>query len=60
MRADSTPVAALKALLESQGVEPADEELEAVSAFLQTVLRGLAEIERALPPETPPAGQALT
>ena len=50
----------LRALLERQGVEPSDEELEAVSFFLETVLRGLAEIERALPTETPPAGQALT
>jgi hypothetical protein len=60
MGADSTPVRVLRALLERQGVEPSDEELEAVSVFLETVLRGLAQIERALPAETPPAGQALT
>ena len=50
----------LRALAERQGVEPTDEDLEEVSAFLETVLRRLAEIERALPPETPPAGQALS
>ncbi len=50
----------LRALAERQGVEPTDEDLEAVSAFLETVLRRLVEIERMLPPETPPAGQALS
>lgn len=38
---------------------PHDEDLEAVQAFLATVLERLAEIEDALPPETPPAGTYL-
>lgn len=59
MDADSTPVAVLRALAERQGVEPTDEDLEDVSAFLETVLLRLVEIERALPPETPPAGRYL-
>ncbi len=50
----------LRALAERQGVEPTDEDLADVSAFLETVLRRLAEIERQLPPETAPAGQALS
>lgn len=34
---------------------PTDDDLEAVQAFLDTILPRLAEIERLLPPETPPA-----
>lgn len=56
MDVDSTPVAVLRALAERQGVHPTDEDLEGVSAFLDTVLQRLVDIERALPPETPPAG----
>jgi len=58
MGADSTAVAALRALAERQGVEPTNEDLEAVNAFLETVLRRLPEIEAALPPETPPDDEA--
>jgi hypothetical protein len=55
MGADSTPVAVLRALAARQGVEPTDEDLEAVSAFLETILPRLREIEEALPPDVPPA-----
>jgi hypothetical protein len=54
-----TSVATLRALAARQGVAPSDDDLEAVQAFLETVLERLSEIERALPPETPPAGQYL-
>lgn len=40
-------------------MQPRDEDLEAVRVFLDTVLERLAEIERELPPETPPAGTYL-
>jgi hypothetical protein len=40
-------------------VTPNDDDLEAVQAFLATVLERLPEIERALPPETPPADRCL-
>lgn len=59
MDADSSPVAVLRALAKRQGVEPTDEDLEAAGAFLETILPRLAAIEKALPPDTPPAGQAL-
>ena len=55
MDSDSTPLAVLRALAERQGVQPTDDDLEGVRAFLDTVLPRLEEIERALPPETPPS-----
>jgi hypothetical protein len=58
MDADSTPVAVLRVLAKRQGVHPTDEDLEGVSAFLATVLQRLADIETALPPETPPSGES--
>ncbi|HSF62266.1 MAG TPA: hypothetical protein VLA69_11275 [Gaiellaceae bacterium] len=57
MDTDSSPVAVLRALAERQGVHPTDEDLEGVSVFLETVLQRLTDIETALPPETPPAGE---
>jgi len=51
-----TPVALLRAFAERQQVSPTDADLEAVAAFLATVLARLPEIERALPAVTPPAG----
>jgi hypothetical protein len=56
---DTQSIDLLRALAERQGVYPHDEDLEAVQAFLATVLERLAEIEDALPPETPPAGTYL-
>ncbi len=38
---------------------PSDDDLESVEAFLESVLERLSEVERLLPPETPPAGQYL-
>ncbi len=51
--------AVLRELAERQGVHPREEDLAAVQAFLVTVLERLAEIERALPHDTPPAGRYL-
>ena len=59
MEANSTSVSTLRALARRQGVTPSDADLEAVQAFLATVLVHLSEIEAALPPETPPAGRYL-
>ena len=57
--AESTPLPVLRALAERQGVEPTDEDLEAVAGFLQTVLERVVEIEQQLPRVTPPAGLYL-
>jgi hypothetical protein len=59
MEANPTSVPTLRALALRQGVTPSDADLEAVQAFLATVLVHLSEIEAALPPETPPAGRYL-
>jgi hypothetical protein len=42
-----------------QGVEPTDEDLERVQAFLAVVLPAFEELERLVPPETVPAGLFL-
>lgn len=59
METHPTSVDTLRALAARQGVAPSDEDLEVVQAFLEPVLERLFEIERALPPETPPAGRYL-
>jgi hypothetical protein len=59
MATNRTSIELLRALAERQGVHPVDADLEAVEAFLATVLERLAEVERALPPTTPPAGRYL-
>ena len=59
MEDNRTSVATLRALALRQGVTPSDADLEAVQAFLATVLVRLSELEAALPPETPPAGRYL-
>ena len=46
----------LRRLTEAQGVTPTDEDLEAVRAFLDVVLPAFEEMERLIPPGTPPAG----
>jgi hypothetical protein len=45
----------LRGLAAQQSVHPEDADLEAVLGFLRAILPALAEIERRLPPETPPA-----
>lgn len=50
----------LRAIAFRQGVVPSDADLEAVQAFLATVLVHLAGIEAELPPETPPAERYLS
>jgi hypothetical protein len=45
----------LRHLADQQGVSPSDADLEAVRVFLDAILPALAEIDRRLPPDTPPA-----
>jgi hypothetical protein len=45
----------LRSLAEQQSVHPEDVDLEAVLGFLSAILPALAEIERRLSPEMPPA-----
>jgi len=46
----------LRTLAAQQSVHPEDTDLEVVLGFLSAILPALAEIERQLPPEIPPAG----
>jgi hypothetical protein len=58
MSMESSPVPsaeALRSLARAQGVVPTDEDLDAASRFLATILPALAEIEEAIPPDTTPA-----
>jgi hypothetical protein len=45
----------LRSLAAQQSVHPDEEDLEAVLGFLSAILPALADIERRLPPELPPA-----
>ena len=45
----------LRALAERQGVSPDDADLEAVRAFLETLLPALERLEERIPPEFLPA-----
>jgi hypothetical protein len=54
MGSQSNAIAFLRALAERQGVEPTDEDLEAVVGFLETILPALEELEESLPPEAAP------
>jgi len=52
----ATPsLAELRRHAEAQGVAPTDEDLEAARAFLSVLLPAFAELERLVPPGTPPA-----
>jgi len=58
MEPESSRLPSLRHLREAaaqQGVFPSGEDLEAVLGFLEAVLPALAEIERSLPPDLPPA-----
>jgi uncharacterized protein YceH (UPF0502 family) len=44
----------LRALAERQGVEPTDEDLEAVVSFLETIMPALEELEELLPADAVP------
>ena len=44
----------LRGLMQTQGVEPSDADLEAVLGFLGTILPQLEEIERRLPYDAAP------
>jgi hypothetical protein len=54
MGAQSNDLSFLRALAERQGVEPTDEDLEAVLGFLETVLPALEELEDLLPADATP------
>jgi hypothetical protein len=54
MGADSNVISFLRALVERQGVEPTDEDLEAVAGFLETIMPALEELEELLPADAAP------
>jgi hypothetical protein len=54
MGAQSNDLSFLRKLAERQGVEPTDEDLEAVLGFLETVLPALEELEDLLPADATP------
>jgi hypothetical protein len=59
MASQSSPVPSrdlLRELARLQGVEPTDDDLDAVGGFLAAILPALEAIEEALEPQTPPAG----
>ncbi len=58
MGSESNPVPSLdelRSLARALGIEPDDEDLEAATAFLTSILPALRVIEEELPPETRPA-----
>jgi hypothetical protein len=54
MGLQSNVISSLRALAERQGVEPTDEDLEAVVGFLETILPALEELEELLPADAVP------
>jgi hypothetical protein len=54
MGTQSNAISLLRALAERQGVEPTDEDLEAVVGFLETILPALEELEKLLPADATP------
>jgi len=54
MPAESSRLEFLRELAARQGVEPSDEDLEAVVRFLEAVLPELERLEALLPPATGP------
>ena len=54
MGSESSSLERLRELAEEQGVSPSDDDLEAVLDFVERVLPALEDLERRLPPETPP------
>ena len=54
MGPQSNAIPFLRALAERQGVEPTDEDLEAVVGFLATILPALEELEEVLPADRTP------
>jgi hypothetical protein len=54
MDSQSNAISCLRALAERQGVEPTDEDLEAVVEFLARIVPALEELERLLPSDATP------
>jgi hypothetical protein len=50
----SSSLEVLRQVAEAQGVEPSDDDLEAVRGFLDAILPALARLEEELEPETGP------
>lgn len=55
MGAESNSLDFLRQLAARQGVVPTDQDLEAVLPFLEAIVPTLEELERTIPPDTPPA-----
>ena len=53
MGEESSSLDFLRELAERQGVEPSDDDLEAVRGFLDAILPALARLEEAIPPDAP-------
>jgi hypothetical protein len=54
MGPQSNVISFLRALAERQGVDPTDEDLEAVVGFLETIMPSLEELEELLPVDAVP------
>jgi hypothetical protein len=54
MGSQSNDLSFLRVLAERQGVQPTDEDLEAVLGFLEGILPALAALEELLPPDATP------
>ncbi len=59
MPSDSSSLRLLQELAARQGVSPDDGDLDAVLGFLDAILPALEDLERRIPPATPPAGLYL-
>ena len=53
MGRESSSIDFLRELAERQGIEPSDDDLEAVLGFLEAILPALARLEDALPTDAP-------
>jgi len=53
MGQESSSLDFLRELAGRQGVEPSDDDLEAVRGFLDAILPALARLEEAIPPDVP-------
>lgn len=59
MSSQSSSLDLLRQLARARGVDPTDDDLRGVAAFMDVLLPALDRIERELPPGTAPAGLYL-